>query len=252
MLVLKTKADLEKMRIAGEISVEALRVAKESVRAGVSTSYIDGRVRSYIVSRGAQPSFLGYNGFPAATCISLNDEVIHGIPSGTVLSEGDIVSVDVGVIYKGFQGDNAATFAVGAISPEKTKLIEVTRECLFKAVSAAGKGGRVGDISSAVQTHAEENGFSVVRDFTGHGIGRELHEDPQIPNYGKAGRGARLIPGMTFAIEPMINAGEKDVNILSNGWTVVTNDNRPSAHFEMTVAITEYETEILTDWRGVL
>ncbi|MCL2538779.1 MAG: type I methionyl aminopeptidase [Oscillospiraceae bacterium] len=251
MVIIKTADDLRKMKAAGEISVGALKVAGDAVRAGVTTSYIDAKIHEYITGMGAVPSFLGYNGFPASACISVNNEVIHGIPSKRVIQEADIVSIDVGVLYEGFHGDNAATFAVGEISKENEKLIEVTKECLFRAVEAAKKGNRVGDISSAVQTCAEANGFSVIRDYVGHGVGRELHEKPEVPNFGSAGRGPRLVPGMTLAIEPMINAGERYIKILDNGWTVVTLDSRASAHFEMTVAITENETKILTDWRGV-
>jgi len=252
MVILKTADDLKKMKIAGEISVGALKTARDAVRAGVSTAYINSKVHAYISGMGAIPSFLGYNGFPASICISVNDEVIHGIPSKRVIAEGDIVSIDVGVLYEGFHGDNAASFAVGDVSEEKKKLLEVTKECLFKAVAAANRGNRIGDIGSAVQSCAEDNGFSVIKDFIGHGVGRDLHEKPNVPNYGVAGRGLRLVPGMTIAIEPMINAGGSDIEILNNGWTVVTKDRSDSAHFEMTVAITENETMILTDWREVL
>ena len=252
MVMLKTSEDLRKMSKAGEISVGALLTAKHAIRAGVSTAYIDREVHGYIAERGGSPSFLGYNGFPASVCVSINDEVIHGIPSGRVILRGDVVSIDVGVEYDGFHCDNAATFAVGEVAGEQAKLIRVTEECLSRAVEIVRKGKRIGDIGHAVQFHAQENGFSVVRDFIGHGIGRNLHEEPQVPNYGTAGRGLRLVPGMTIAIEPMINAGNKAVRVVDNGWTVVTLDGRCSAHFEMTVAVTDAEAVVLTDWRGVL
>ena len=252
MIVLKTAQDLEAMKVACRISAEAIKVAKEHLRAGVSTAYIDSQVEKFIRSQGATPSFKGYGGFPGSACISVNDEVIHGIPGPRIIQEGDIVSIDVGAKYKGYHGDNAATFGVGKVSPEAQKLMDVTHECLERAVAAAVKGNRIGDIGFAVQSHAEENGFSVVRDYIGHGVGRDLHEDPEVPNYGRQGRGIRLVPGMTIAIEPMINQGTYRVEVLDNDWTVVTADGALSAHFEYTVAITDSKPVVLTPWNEVI
>ena len=247
MIVLKTAKEIQTMRDACRISAAALRVAKEALKPGVTTAHVDNEVRKFILSQGATPSFLNYGGFPKSACISINDQVIHGIPDDqTVVREGDIVSVDVGAYYKGFHGDNAATFPVGAVSPAAQKLMDVTRECLRRGIAAAVKGNRLGDIGFAVQSYAEANGFSVVRDFVGHGIGHEMHEAPEVPNYGKAGHGVRLVPGMTIAIEPMINEGVFEVEVLDNDWTVVTADGKLSAHFENTIAITDDGPVILT------
>ena len=247
MIVLKTNRELSLMREACRISAGALRVAGEAVQPGVTTEEIDRIAYEYIIKQGAKPNFLNYNGFPATACISINDEVIHGIPSKKrVIKEGDIVSIDLGAVLDGYNGDNAATFAAGKISPEAERLINTTRESLYKGIEAAVAGGRIGDISSAVQTYCEERGFSVVRDFVGHGIGAKLHEDPSVPNYGTPGRGVRLLPGMTLAIEPMINMGTGEVDWLDDDWTVVTRDGKLSAHYENTVLITEGEPEILT------
>ena len=247
MIVLKTNRELSLMREACRISAGALRVAGEAVQPGVTTEEIDRIAYEYIIKQGAKPNFLNYNGFPATACISINDEVIHGIPSKKrVIKEGDIVSIDLGAVLNGYNGDNAATFAAGKISPEAERLINTTRESLYKGIAAAVAGGRIGDISSAVQTYCEERGFSVVRDFVGHGIGAKLHEDPSVPNYGTPGRGVRLLPGMTLAIEPMINMGGYEVRQLSDGWTIKTKDGGLSAHFEHTVAITADGPKILT------
>ena len=247
MIVLKTNRELALMREACRISAGALRVAGEAVQPGVTTEEIDRIAYDYIIKQGAKPNFLNYNGFPATACISINDEVIHGIPSKKrIIKEGDIVSIDLGAVLDGYNGDNAATFAAGKISPEAERLINTTRESLYKGIEAAVAGGRIGDISSAVQKYCEERGFSVVRDFVGHGIGTKLHEDPAVPNYGTPGRGVRLLPGMTLAIEPMINAGGYEVRQLSDGWTVKTKDGSLSAHFEHTVAITNDGPKILT------
>ena len=247
MIVLKTNRELSLMREACRISAGALRVAGEAVQPGVTTEEIDRIAYDYIIKQGAKPNFLNYNGFPATACISINDEVIHGIPSKKrVIKEGDIVSIDLGAVLDGYNGDNAATFAAGKISPEAERLINTTRESLYKGIEAAVAGGRIGDISSAVQTYCEERGFSVVRDFVGHGIGAKLHEDPSVPNYGTPGRGVRLLPGMTLAIEPMINMGGYEVRQLSDGWTIKTKDGGLSAHFEHTVAITADGPKILT------
>ena len=235
------------MKEACRISAGALRVAGEAVKPGVSTAEIDRIAYEYIISQGAEPNFLHLYGFPATACISVNDEVIHGIPSKErILKEGDIVSIDLGAKKHGFNGDNAATFACGKISAEAQRLIDVTRESLYEAIKVAVPGGRIGDIGSCVQRYCEERGFSVVREYTGHGVGKELHEDPAVPNYGTAGRGVRLLPGMTIAIEPMINQGTKAIKRLSDGWTVKTADGKLSAHLENTVAITKDGPVILT------
>lgn len=247
MIVLKTTRELALMKEACRISAGALRVAGEAVRPGISTAEIDRIAYEYIKSQGAEPNFLHLYGFPATACISVNDEVIHGIPSKKrILKEGDIVSIDLGAKKHGYNGDNAATFACGKISAEAQRLIDVTRESLYEAIKFAVPGGKIGDIGSCVQRYCEERGFSVVREYTGHGVGKELHEDPAVPNYGTAGRGVRLLPGMTIAIEPMINQGDKAIKRLSDGWTVKTADGKLSAHFENTVAITKDGPVILT------
>ena len=247
-VVLKTRREIELMREAGRISAMALKVAGEAVRPGVSTLEIDTIARKYIESQGARPNFLGLYGFPATACISINNEVIHGIPAkDRILQEGDIVSIDLGAVKNGFHGDNAATFAVGMISDEAQRLIDTARESLYVGLKQAVAGNRVGDISNAVQMYCEERGYGVVRDFVGHGVGKSLHEDPSVPNFGSPGRGARLLPGMTIAVEPMINQGSWEVNQLSDGWTIVTKDGKLSAHFEHTIAITnDGECMILT------
>ena len=247
MVIIKTAHDIENMMEACRISAGALRVARETIRPGVSTAYIDGEIRKYILSCGAKPTFLHYGGFPKNTCISINEQVIHGIPDNeTVIKDGDIVKVDVGAAKNGFTGDNAATFPVGTVSDEARKLIEVTKESLERGVAAALKGNRTGDIGHAVQSYVEQNGFSVVRDYVGHGVGHELHEDPEVPNYGLPGHGPRLMAGMTIAVEPMINAGNAAVRVLPDGWTVKTADGSLSAHYENSVLITNGEPEILT------
>lgn len=247
MIIIKTDTEIQKMRDAGRITALARQLAGEHVREGVTTKFIDRKVKEFIVSHGAKPSFLGLYGFPASACISVNEEVIHGIPSDErVLKYGDIVSVDVGAFYKGYHGDCAATFVVGDTDDESKRLIEVTRQSFFEGIKFAVDGNRVGDISAAVQAYVEKNGFSVVRDFVGHGVGKDLHENPDVPNYGKPGRGPRLQAGMTIAVEPMVNAGTWRVKTLSNDWTVVTIDGKRSAHYENTIAITENGVEILT------
>ncbi len=247
MIVLRTAREIEMMRKACQISAEALQVAGEAVKPGITTYEIDRIAYNYIKKQGAEPNFLNYNGFPATACISINDEVIHGIPSKKrVLKEGDIVSIDLGAKVNGYNGDNAATFAVGNISENAKRLCDTTRESLYKGIEQAVAGNRIGDIGFAVQSYCEERGFSVVREYTGHGIGTHLHEDPSVPNYGTAGRGQRLLPGMIIAIEPMINEGSKAVKCLPDGWTVKTLDGKLSAHFEHTVAITKGEPIILT------
>ena len=247
MVVLKTSRELKAMRDAGRISSRALKLAGEAVEPGVSTLEIDRIVRKYIEEQGATPSFLNYGGFPASACISVNDVVIHGIPrKNQILKQGDIVSIDVGAFYEGFHGDNAWTFPCGEVSKEAQALMDVTRESLFKGINAARPGNRLGDIGSAVQRYVEARGYSVVHDFVGHGVGAELHEDPSVPNYGTPGRGVRLLPGMTIAIEPMVNQGVHTVETLSDNWSVVTSDGKLSAHFEHTIAITPDGPVILT------
>lgn len=247
MIVLKTARELNLMREAGRISAMALKLVGEAVEPGVSTYDLDKVAFDYIKSQGATPGFLNYNGFPASACISINNEVIHGIPSKKrVVKAGDIVSVDLGAVFEGYNGDNAATFASGDISPEARRLIETTEQSLYEGIKAVKRGGRIGDIGSAVQRYVEARGYSVVRDFVGHGVGASLHEAPEVPNFGKEGRGVRLMPGMTIAIEPMVNEKSWEVNQLSDGWTVVTKDGGLSAHFEHTVAVTDDGPVILT------
>lgn len=248
MVVLKTRKEIEKMRVAGAVSAGALKVAGAAVEPGISTYEIDEIARKYILRHGGKPNFLHYNGYPATACISVNDVVIHGIPSRKqILREGDIVSIDLGAEVDGYHGDNAATFACGKISAEAQRLIDTTRESLYIGLSKAVAGGRLGDIGSAIGTYCEERGYGVVRSFTGHGVGRALHEDPAVPNYGTPGHGVRLLPGMTLAIEPMITMGTHRVWILPDGWTTVTTDGKWAAHFEHTVAITaDGACEILT------
>ncbi|WP_312693905.1 type I methionyl aminopeptidase [Caproiciproducens sp.] len=247
MIVLKTSRELKFMREAGRVSSRALKLAGEMVEPGVSTWEIDRAVRRYIEEQGAKPTFLGYGGFPASACISVNDVVIHGIPhKGKIIKQGDIVSIDIGATFEGFVGDNAWTFPCGEVSPQAQSLMDATRESLFEGIKAATAGNRIGDVGSAVQRYAEARGYSVVRDFVGHGVGAKMHEDPSVPNYGTPGRGVRLLPGMTIAIEPMINQGVKEVKTLADGWTTVTADGKLSAHFEHSVAITPEGPVILT------
>ena len=236
------------MKIAGRITAEALMVAKEIIRPGISTKEIDTKINRYIVKCGAEPSFLGYGGFKGSACISINEQVIHGIPSERViLKDGDIVKVDVGARYRGYNGDSARTFTVGKVSDEALRLISVTEQSFYEAMKVAKAGNRVGDIGNAVESFVISNGFSVVRDFVGHGVGKDLHEDPEIPNFGKAGRGSRLYSGMTLAIEPMVNQGTHEVRVLKDGWTVVTTDGKLSAHYENSILITDGDPFILTD-----
>jgi len=251
MIAIKSERELTLMRQACKITAAARALAGEMVRPGVTTKQIDKAVHDYIVSQGAKPSFLNYNGYPGSACVSVNETVIHGIPDGRVLKEGDIVSIDVGAYYKGFHGDCAATFACGAISADAQKLIDITKQSFFEGIRFARRGHRVSDISHAIQTYVESNGFSVVRSFVGHGVGAQLHEEPEVPNFGNPGRGPRLLPGMTLAIEPMVNVGTHEVRILRDGWTVVTVDGKLSAHYENTVLITDGEPEILTVTEGL-
>lgn len=247
MIVLKTGRELSIMKEACRISAGALQIAGEAVEPGVTTQEIDRLAEKYILSQGAVPNFKHYEGYPATACISINNEVIHGIPSAKrKLKAGDIVSIDLGAKFDGYHGDNAATFACGDISDEAKRLMDATKESLYEGIRAAVPGGRVGDIGYAVQRYIEARGFSVVRQFVGHGVGTNLHEAPEVPNFGTPGRGVRLMPGMTIAIEPMVNIGKPDVEVLSDGWTVLTKDRSLSAHFEHTVAITSDGPKIMT------
>jgi methionyl aminopeptidase len=248
MIIIKNSEQISLMKRAGVITAEALLVAREAIKPGVSTKDIDLKIRRYIEKCGATPSFLGYGGFPGSACISLNDEVIHGIPSDKVIiCEGDIVKVDVGARYRGYNGDSARTFPVGKVSEEALKLIRVTEESFHEAMKYTRVGYRIGDIGYAVENFVISNGCSVVRDYVGHGVGAELHEDPEVPNFGKVGRGARLYAGMTLAIEPMVNQGTANVKVMRDGWTVKTLDGKLSAHYENSVLVTDGEPVILTD-----
>jgi len=247
MIVLKTGRELKIMREACRISAGALQTAGKAVEPGITTAELDKLAEEYILSHGGKPNFKNYQGYPATACISINNEVIHGIPSSKrKLQQGDIVSIDLGAEFEGYHGDNAATFACGDVSDAAKRLMDITEQSLYKGIAAAVSGGRIGDIGFAVQNFVEANGYSVVRQFVGHGIGNKLHEEPEVPNFGTAGRGIRLMPGMTLAIEPMVNAGGSDVKILPDGWTVLTRDGSLSAHFEHTVVITADGPKILT------
>ena len=246
MITLKSPHEIELMRRAGKITAAARAYAGELVKPGVTTHEIDRAVEHFIRKQGAVPSFLHYNGYPASACISVNDEIIHGIPGKRVLQEGDIVSIDVGAYLDGFHGDCAATFPCGEVSEEAMRLIRVTEQSFWEGIKLARAGNRVFDISHAVQKYVEENGFSVVRDYVGHGVGANLHEAPEVPNYGKPGHGPRLAPGMTLAVEPMVNQGDWRIKVMRDGWTVRTADGSLSAHYENSILITKGEPEILT------
>jgi len=246
MITLKSPHEIELMRRAGKITAAARAFAGEMVRPGVTTQEIDSALEKFFRKHGAVPSFLHYNGYPASACISVNDEIIHGIPGKRVLQEGDIVSIDVGAYIGGFHGDCAATFACGRISPEAQDLIDVTRQSFFEGIRFAKEGQRLLDISAAIQTYVESHGYSIVREYVGHGIGTQMHESPEIPNYGHPGRGPRLLRGMTLAIEPMVNAGTAAIKQMPDGWTVKTLDGKWAAHYENTILITDGEPEILT------
>lgn len=246
MITLKSAREIELMRDAGRLSAQALCAVGEAIRPGITTLELDALARRMISKQGGEPSFLGYCGYPAAICVSVNDEIVHGIPSQRVLKDGDIVSVDLGVKYKGYHGDNAKTFAVGEISDEAKRLISVTEQAFYKGMQAFTEGKRLGSISAAIQTTAESAGFSVVRELVGHGIGRKMHEEPNVPNFVGGGRGPRLLVGMVFAIEPMINLGGKETVTMPDGWTVKTRDGSLSAHYEHTVALTQDGPMILT------
>ncbi|MDO5559097.1 MAG: type I methionyl aminopeptidase [Oscillospiraceae bacterium] len=247
MISVKSKADLAKMRVAGKIAGGALQLAGKSIKPGMTTLQLDKIIHDYIVGHGATPSFLNYGGFPASACISINDEVIHGIPnSKKIIKAGDIVSVDVGACIDGFHGDTCSTFPVGKITDEAKKLLEVTQASLYAAIDAAKVGVRLGDVSHTVQEYCESRGYAVVKRYCGHGVGRNLHEDPEVPNYGTPGHGTRLVAGMTIAVEPMINIKGEGIKVMKNGWTVLTTSGSLSAHFEHTIAITPEGAVILT------
>ena len=246
MITLKSAHEIELMRVAGKITAAARALAGEMVKPGVTTKEIDTAVEHFIRKEGAVPSFKGLYGFPASACISVNDEIIHGIPGPRVLQEGDIVSVDVGAFIGGFHGDCCATFPCGKISPEAQRLIDVTRQSFFEGIKNAREGKRLYDISAAVQSYVEAQGYSIVREFVGHGIGTKMHEPPEVPNYGHPGRGPRLLRGMTIAVEPMVNAGSAAIRQMPDGWTVKTRDGKWAAHYENTLLITDGEPEILT------
>ena len=246
MIVLKTQSELKTMMKAMRISAETLNIAEETIREGITTKELDKAMYDFIIRSGAKPSFLGLYGFPATACISVNDVVIHGIPDNTRLKYGDIVSVDVGAYCDGFHGDNAYTFIVGDTSEENKKLLRETEAALYKGIEQAIVGNRIGDISHAIETHVSQFGYGIVRQFVGHGVGREMHEDPSVPNYGKRGTGIRLKAGQVICIEPMILAGARQVRVLEDGWTAVTADGKPAAHYENTVVIREDGVEILT------
>ena len=247
MIQLKNPLQIKEMREAGRITGEALLVARENIREGISTYELDKIIRNHIEKSGAKPSFLGYGGFPGSACISINDEVIHGIPSKkTILREGDIVKVDVGAFYKGYHGDAARTIPVGKVSAEAEKLIKVTRDSFFAGIEKLQVGNRLGDVGHAIDALVVANGFSTVKRYIGHGVGRELHESPDVPNYGTEGRGTRLCAGMTLAIEPMVNVGVEGVKEMSDGWTVKTADGKLSAHYENTVALTSDGVIVMT------
>lgn len=246
MIVIKSDSEIEYMRQAGKVTAEVLEKIQEVIKPGITTEHIDEIAEKYIIEHGAIPAFKGLYGFPATLCISINEQVVHGIPGKRVLQEGDIVSIDCGAVLNGFYSDAARTFPVGKVTKEAQKLIDVTQKSFFEGLQYAYPGKRLEDISYAIQTYVERNGFSVVRDYVGHGIGRAMHEDPQVPNYGRRGRGVRLVKGMCLAIEPMVNIGSYRVRTLSDDWTVVTEDGSLSAHYENTVAILEDGPEVLT------
>ena len=247
MIIIKNSEQLTLMKKAGRITAEALLLARDIIRPGISTKEIDSKMHAFILKSDATPSFLGYGGFPGCACISINNEVIHGIPSDRkILKEGDIVKIDVGARYRGYNGDSARTFPVGKVSDEALRLISVTEGSFYEAMKYAKAGCRVGDIGFAVENFVISNGFSVVRDYVGHGVGAELHEEPQIPNYGRSGRGARLYSGMTLAIEPMVNVGSESVKVEKDGWTVTTADGKLSAHYENSIAVTDGDPILLT------
>jgi len=252
MIYLKTEDEIMKIRASSILLGQVFGEVSKYIEVGISTRTLDKIAESYIISHGGKPGFKGYRGYPATLCVSINDEVVHGIPSDEVLiKEGDIVSIDCGVIKDGYWSDSAYTFKVGSVSEDVLKLVNVTRECLYKAIDVAREGMRIGDIGYAIQSYAEEFNFSVVRDLVGHGVGRNLHEEPQVPNYGKRGKGIKLQEGMVLAIEPMVNMGDYRVRQKNDGWTIVTYDNKPSAHFEHTIVVRKNKGEILTTFEYI-
>lgn len=246
MIILKSKDEIEKMARANRIVADVLSRLKEMVAPGITTDDLNRVANEVIRKRGGIPTFIGYHGYPKALCTSVNEEVVHGIPGGKELKEGDIIGLDCGVTYEGFVGDSALTVPVGKIAPDVCKLLRITRECLEKAIEKIAIGNRIGDLGATIQAHAEAHGYSVVRDFVGHGIGRQMHEEPQVPNYGTAGTGSRIKAGMVLAIEPMVNMGAHDVEVLGDKWTVITKDRRWSAHFEHSIAATEEGPRVLS------
>ncbi|MDY7040537.1 MAG: type I methionyl aminopeptidase [Chloroflexota bacterium] len=246
MITLKSRSELARMREAGRIVAVVLALLREKTVPEITTGELNDLAEETILKHGAVPSFKGYRGYPAALCVSINEEVVHGIPGSRVINEGDLVSMDVGTIYKGFQGDAAITVAVGEVSPEARRLMDVTAGALEVGIAQCLAGNHVGDVSAAIQNYAESRGFSVLREYTGHGIGQKMHEDPQVPNFGEPGRGALLRPGMTFALEPMVTRGTWRTRVLEDGWTVVPLDGQLSAHFEHTIAVTDGQPEVLT------
>jgi len=246
MIILKTKREIEIMKKAGRLVAESHELVRKYIKPGITTKELDQIVEDFLKSQNAIPTFKGYNGFPYSICASVNEEVVHGMPGERKLKEGDIISVDIGATFEGYVGDSAKTFFVGEVDDEKRRLVEVTRQSFYEGIKFAKESFRLSDISHAVQEYAEKAGFSVVRDYVGHGVGKNMHESPQIPNFGKPGKGPRLQQGMVLAIEPMINAGTYNVKVLDNDWTVVTLDGKPSAHYEHTIAVTDGEPELLT------
>lgn len=247
MVYIKSPLEADKMRRAGRIVHGTFEALKPHVKAGVTTKELDTIAKEFILSQGAKPSFLNYNGFPASICASVNNVVIHGFPGSEKLKDGDIISLDIGAVIDGYHGDAARTFSVGNVSDEAKRLIDVTRQSFYEGIRYARHGERLYSISAAIQDYVEKNGFSIVRNYCGHGIGKNLHEDPEVPNYGKSGHGIRLVKGMALAIEPMVNQGGYATSLLSDGWTVVTADGSLAAHYENTVLITDGEPELLTD-----
>jgi methionyl aminopeptidase len=248
MIFLKTREEIELLRLSNLLVSKTEAMLVEYLKPGVKTIELDKKAEEFIRDNGGIPGFLDYHGYPNSLCISVNEQVVHGIPGNYELKEGDIVSIDCGVYMNGFHGDSAYTFAIGEISEEKQKLLKITKEALYKGIEQAVAGARIGDISYAVQKHAEENGFSVVRELVGHGVGRNLHEKPEVPNYGRRGRGPKIKEGLCIAIEPMINAGKKEIVQLDDGWTIITKDKKPSAHFEHSIAIIDGKADILSDF----
>jgi methionyl aminopeptidase len=247
----KTESEIRKIRESSLIVSNALAEVAKVIKAGITSADIDKVAENYIVSQGAKPAFKGYKGFPATLCVSVNAEIVHGIPGKYVFKEGDVVSVDCGAVKDGFYGDSAYTFKIGKVSPEAEELLKVTKESLYKGIEAAVEGNRIGDIGAAVQQHAEKHKFGVVRELVGHGIGRSLHEGPDVPNYGRKGNGVKLLRGLVIAIEPMVNMGVKEVKQEDDGWTITTQDGKPSAHFEHTIAIAKGKAEILTSFEEI-